>query len=137
MAVLVWDAATKHIFETGVDRGVLYPMNSSGVYQLGVVWNGLVSVSEKPSGAEPSPMYADNIKYLNLMSAEEFGATIEAYTYPSEFAVCDGSVKPTEQPGLSIGQQTRRGFGLCYRTKIGNELVGDTLGYKLHIFTIV
>jgi hypothetical protein len=133
MAVLAWDASTKHLFETGVDRGVLYPMNSSGVYQLGVVWNGLISVTEKPSGAEPTPMYADNIKYLNLMSAEEFGATIEAYTYPTEFAVCDGSVKPVAQPGLSIGQQTRRGFGLCYRTKIGNEVVGDALGYKLHI----
>ena len=131
MPKLAWDAVSEHLFETGVDHGVLYPMDDQGAYEKGVVWNGLVSVSEKPSGAEPSPMYADNIKYLNLMSAEEFGATIEAYTYPDEFGVCDGSVEA--KTGLYVGQQTRRGFGLCYRTKVGNEVAGDSLGYKLHI----
>jgi hypothetical protein len=131
MPILVWDAVSEHFFETGVDHGVLYPMDELGDYSTGVVWNGLISVAEKPSGAEPTPIYADNIKYLNLMSAEEFGATIEAYTYPDEFGVCDGSVEA--KTGLLIGQQTRRGFGLCYRTKIGNEVSGDALGYKLHI----
>ena len=131
MPVLVWDAVAEHFFETGVDHGILFPMDENGDYTKGIVWNGLISVTEKPSGAEPSPMYADNIKYLNLMSAEEFGATIEAYTYPDEFGVCDGSIEA--KTGLLIGQQPRRGFGLCYRTKVGNEVVGDALGYKLHI----
>lgn len=126
-----WDKTGEKIYETGVDRGVLYPMGEGGVYATGVPWNGLTSVSESPSGAEPSPIYADNIKYLNLMSAEEFGATIEAYTYPKEFEQCDGSSDLAE--GVSIGQQDRKGFGLSYRTKVGNDVEGDSYGYKIHI----
>ncbi len=131
MPKLVWDAAGERLYETGVDRGVLYPMSALGAYEAGVVWNGLSSISESPSGAEATPVYADNIKYLNLMSAEEFGATLEAYTYPKEFAVCEGSVSPVE--GLIIGQQERRAFGLCFRTLIGNDVAGNSLGYKLHL----
>lgn len=130
MAKVIWDAAGERLYETGVDHGVLYVMNA-GVYGVGVPWNGLVSVTESPSGAEPSPQYADNIKYLNLMSAEEFGATLEAYTYPEEFEACDGLAEA--QPGVLLGQQTRSKFGLCYRTKIGNDTVGQDFGYKLHI----
>lgn len=128
---LEWDKTGERTYETGVDRGVLYPMGDGGAYAAGVPWNGLVSVSESPSGAEPTPIYADNIKYLNLMSAEEFAATIEAYTYPSEFGECDGSAELTE--GVSIGQQDRKIFGLSYRTKIGNDVKSDSYGYKLHI----
>ena len=131
MPALTWDAVGARIYETGVDHGVLYLPDSTGAYTKGVVWNGLVSVSESPSGAEPSPQYADNIKYLNLVSAEEFGATIEAFTYPDEFAVCDGTAEPT--PGVLVGQQTRKPFGLSYRTKIGNDLSGSDYGYKLHL----
>ncbi len=126
-----WDAIGARLFETGVDHGVLYPMDNLGAYPAGYAWNGLVSVSEAPSGAEASPFYADNIKYLNLMSAEEFGCTIEAYTYPAEFGVCDGSAEPTE--GVMIGQQSRKQFGLAYRTKIGDDVEGQDLGYKLHL----
>lgn len=131
MAELTWDEVGERLYETGVDRGVLYLPDSEGAYVDGVAWNGLTSVSESPSGAEPSAQFADNIKYLNLYSAEEFGATIEAFTYPDEFAQFDGLSTPT--PGVMIGQQSRRGFGLSYRTKIGNDLEGDDLGYKLHL----
>lgn len=131
MAELVWDAIGERIYETGVDHGVLYIPNASGVYDSGYAWNGLVSVSESPSGAESSPQYADNIKYLNLVSAEEFGATIEAFTYPDEFGQCDGTAEPVE--GVFIGQQPRKPFGLSYRSKVGNDLVGTDFGYKLHL----
>lgn len=128
---LVWDKTGERFYETGVDHGVLYVMDGTGGYPLGVPWNGLTSISESPSGAEASPLYADNIKYLNLVSTEEFGASIEAYTYPDEFGVCDGTAEPTE--GLKIGQQGRKNFGLCYRTKVGNDVIGQDLGYKLHL----
>lgn len=130
MAKLTWDQTGQKIYETGVDHGVLYPA-SEGTYPKGVAWNGLTNVTESPSGAEPSPIYADNIKYVNLMSAEEFGATVEAYTYPDEFAECDGSKELTK--GVYAGQQPRKTFGLCYRTKIGNDVDGDDHGYKLHL----
>lgn len=128
---LVWDKAGEHYYETGVKNGVLYPMSASGTYPKGVAWNGLTAVTESPSGAEPTALYADDIKYLNLMSNEEFGATIEAYTYPDEFAECDGSASLTE--GVYIGQQARKTFGLCYRTTLGNDSKGNDYGYKLHI----
>lgn len=130
MSKIVWDKAGEHYYETGVDRGVLYP-TLNGVYQNGVAWNGLTSVSESPSGAESTAQYADNIKYLNLISAEEFGATVEAFTYPEEFEVCDGSAEPV--PGVTIGQQARRPFGLSYRTLMGNDLSGTEYGYKIHL----
>lgn len=132
MAELTWDEVGEKLYETGVDHGVLYlPDPVTGAYDEGVSWNGLVSVTESPSGAEPTAQYADNIKYLNLISAEEFGATIEAFTYPDEFAQCDGTAEP--QPGVLVGQQTRRGFGLVYRSRLGNDLEGDAFGYKLHL----
>lgn len=131
MAKLVWNEAGKRLYETGVDRGVLYVSNGSGGYNKGVVWNGLVSVNESPSGAEATPLYAGNIKYVELMSNEEFGASIEAYTYPEEFEQCDGSAELAE--GVTIGQQPRKSFGLCYRTKIGNDTAGDDHGYKIHL----
>lgn len=131
MAKIVWDETGKRLYETGVKMGVLYPVQSAGTYNKGVAWNGLVSVTESPSGAESNPIYADNIKYLNLMSAEEFGATIEAYTYPDEFADCDGSAEIGK--GISIGQQGRKTFGLSYRTVIGNDVDGVDHGYKLHL----
>ena len=130
MAVLTWDQVGERFYETGVDHGVLY-IPTAGVYNSGVAWNGLISVTESPSGAEPSPQYADNIKYLNLLSTEEFGGTIEAYTFPDEFAQCDGTAFP--KVGLAVGQQTRKTFGLSYRTKIGNDTDGQDLGYKLHL----
>lgn len=130
MTKLVWDATGQRLYETGVNQGVLYPM-VEGAYPKGVVWNGLTAVTESPSGAESSPMYADNIKYLNLMSAEEFGATVEAYTYPDEFAECDGSAELS--PGVMIGQQARKTFGMSYRTILGNDVKNDTYGYKLHL----
>lgn len=130
MAKLVWDKTGERLYETGVDRGVLY-VQSNGTYPNGVAWNGLTAVTESPSGAEATPLYADNIKYLNLMSAEEFGCTIEAYTYPEEFAECDGSAELAT--GVTIGQQARKTFGLSYRTKIGNDAAGDKFGYKLHL----
>lgn len=130
MSALVWDQTTQKLYETGVDRGVLYPV-SNNAYGTGVAWNGLTAVNESPSGAEPSDIYADNIKYLTLRSAETFGATIEAYTYPDEFAECDGSA--TVATGVTIGQQTRKSFGLCYRTLIGNDTDGQDHGYKLHL----
>lgn len=132
MAELTWDGSGERLYETGVNHGVLYVLDPiTGVYGDGVAWNGLISVAEKPSGAEPTPLYADNIKYLTLISAEEFGATIEAYTYPDEFAECDGSYESSD--GLFIGQQTRKKFGLVYKTLIGNDVAGNSLGYKLHI----
>lgn len=131
MAKLVWDEIGERVYETGVDRGVLYIPDAQGAYVNGVAWNGLTGVSESPSGAEPNAQYADNIKYLNLFSAEEFGATIEAFTYPDEFAQFDGLAVPT--PGVAVGQQARRGFGLSYRTKLGNDVDGDDYGYKIHL----
>lgn len=131
MPRLEWDKVGERVFETGVDRGVLYIPNNSGVYNTGVAWNGLTTVTESPSGAESSPQYADNIKYLNLTSAEEFGATIEAFTYPAEFAQFDGAV--VLHGGVSLGQQSRRSFGLSYRTRVGNDVSGSDLGYKLHL----
>ena len=128
---LVWDKTGEHYYETGVKNGVLYPMSTSGTYPKGVAWNGRTAVTESPSGAEATALYADDIKYLNLMSNEEFGATVEAYTYPDEFAECDGSASLTE--GVYIGQQARKTFGLCYRTTLGNDSKGNDYGYKLHI----
>lgn len=131
MSKLVWDKTGERLYETGVDHGVLYPIQTGGLYNKGVAWNGLTAVTESPSGAEASPNYADNIKYLNLMSAEEFGATIEAYTYPDEFAECDGSAEIAT--GVTIGQQARKVFGLSYRTVIGNDVDSNDHGYKLHL----
>jgi hypothetical protein len=131
MTALVWDQTGERLYETGVDHGVLYIPDVNGVYNTGFAWNGLTTVTESPSGAEASAQYADNIKYLNLISAEEFGATIEAFTYPSEFEQCDGSASPT--PGVAIGQQNRKMFGLSYRTLLGNDVEGTDLGYKLHL----
>ena len=131
MSQIVWDETGKRFYETGVNHGVLYPQNGSGLYPLGIAWNGLTTVTESPSGAEASPIYADNIKYLNMISAEEFGATIEAYTYPSEFALCDGSAALSA--GVMIGQQSRSAFGLSYRTTFGNDVAGEAYGYKLHM----
>ena len=131
MAKIVWDAIGDHTFETGVRNGVLYLKDAQGAYNNGVAWNGLTSVSESPEGAEPTDLYADDIKYLTLMSAENFKATIEAYTYPVEFEECDGSA--TIAKGVVIGQQSRKPFGLCYRTAIGNDTDGNEHGYKLHI----
>ena len=130
MSKLVWDQTGERLYETGVKQGVLYVMEA-GAYPKGVAWNGLTAVTESPSGAEATPLYADDIKYLNLMSAEEFGATIEAYTYPDEFMVCDGSAALVE--GVYIGQQPRKTFGMCYRTVIGNDVDNDGYGYKLHL----
>lgn len=131
MAKLVWDQTGDRLYETGVSKGVLYPIQSDGAYSKGVTWNGLSSVTESPSGAEANPIYADDMKYLNLLSAEEFSATIEAYTYPDEFAECDGSADIAT--GVSIGQQKRKVFGLCYRTVLGNDVDSNDHGYKLHL----
>lgn len=131
MTKLAWDQAGERLFESGVDHGVLYIPNVSGDYDNGYAWNGLTTVTESPSGAESNPQYADNIKYLNLVSAEEFGGTIEAFTYPDEFAQCDGTATPT--PGVALGQQARKTFGLSYRTKVGNDIAGQDFGYKLHL----
>ena len=131
MSRLIWDNAGERYYETGVKRGVLYPTKADGTYDKGVVWNGLSSVSESPSGAEANAIYADDQKYLELRSAEEFGATVEAYTYPDEFAVCDGSAEVAS--GVMVGQQTRKRFGLCYRTILGNDTETDNYGYKLHL----
>lgn len=128
---LVWDATGERLYETGVSQGVLYVQDSTGKYPKGVAWNGLTGVTESPSGAEATALYADDIKYLNLMSAEEFGATIEAYTYPDEFAQCDGSAELTA--GVTIGQQDRKTFGMCYKTVLGNDSESNNYGYKLHI----
>ena len=130
MAKLVWDKTGDRLYETGVKNGVLY-IPTAGVYSKGVAWNGLTAVTESPSGAEATALYANDTKYLSLMSAEEFGATIEAYTYPDEFAACDGSAELAD--GVMIGQQKRSTFGLCYKTTIGNDTEGNDHGYKLHI----
>ena len=131
MTVLTWDGAGARLYETGIEKGVLYPIDALGAYPLGVAWNGLISVTETPSGAEPTALYADNIKYLTLMSGEELGLTIEAYTYPEEFAECDGSKEAVL--GVTLGQQVRKKFGLCYKTKLGNDTEGEDYGYKLHL----
>nr|DAI86239.1 MAG TPA: tail tube protein [Caudoviricetes sp.] len=130
MAKIVWDKTGEHFYETGVKNCVLY-IPTAGVYSKGVAWNGITAITESPSGAEATALYADDIKYLNLYSVEEFGATVEAYTYPDEFAECDGSAELV--PGVKIGQQARKTFGLCYRTAIGNDTDGNAHGYKLHI----
>ena len=130
MAKIVWDKTGEHFYETGVKNCVLY-IPTEGVYSKGVAWNGITAITESPSGAEATALYADDIKYLNLYSVEEFGATIEAYTYPDEFAECDGSAELVA--GVKIGQQARKPFGLCYRTTIGNDTDGNDHGYKLHI----
>lgn len=130
MARIVWDKTGERLYETGVRNGVLY-VQTGAAYPNGVAWNGLTSITESPSGAEATALYADDIKYLNLMSAEEFGATIEAYTYPDEFAQCDGTAELVT--GVSIGQQSRKSFGLCYRTEIGDDVDGTAHGYKIHI----
>lgn len=131
MAKIVWDEVGKRIYETGVSKGVLYVQTDEGSYGKGVAWNGLTAVNESPSGAEPTPLYADDIKYLELTSAEEFGASIEAYTYPDEFEQCDGSASPAD--GVVIGQQPRKAFGLCYKTVKGNDVKNNDYGYKLHL----
>lgn len=132
MAKLKWDETGSRFYETGIDNGVLYLYDDvTKSYPEGVAWNGLTSISENPSGADANAIWADNIKYLNLIANEDFGATIEAYTYPDEFAECDGSAATI--PGVMVGQQARKMFGLCYRTRIGNDTAGDSLGYKLHL----
>lgn len=132
MAAIEWDAAGKRFYENGTDRGVLYPMTSNGSYDKGVAWNGLTAVTESPEGAEPTDLYADNIKYATMRSAETFGCTIEAYTYPDEFAECDGSAQIAK--GVFAGQQERKGFGFSYRTLIGNDTATSSDdGYKLHL----
>lgn len=131
MAKIVWDESGKRLYETGVKNGVLYIQDETGAYAKGVAWNGLTAVTESPSGAEATPLYADDIKYLELFSAEEFGATIEAYTYPEEFEACDGSA--SLGTGVTIGQQDRKTFGLCYRTVLGNDVKSNEYGYKLHL----
>lgn len=129
--LLKWDEAGKRLYEAGVERGILFPQAANGTYPTGVAWNGLISVTESPSGAEANPLYADNIKYVNLMSTEELGATIEAFTYPEEFEACDGSAELAV--GVSVGQQSRTPFGMSYKTRIGNDTEGDAHGYKLHL----
>lgn len=131
MARLEWDLIGQRFYEAGVDHGVLYLLDATGVYNLSSPWNGLTTVTESPSGAEANPQYADNLKYLNLLSAEEFGATVEAFTYPDEFAACDGTAVPS--PGVAVGQQSRALFGLAYRTLVGDDQVGTDKGHKLHL----
>ena len=131
MAKIVWDEVGSRLFETGVKNGVLYVQNDEGGYDAGVPWNGLTAITESPSGAEETPLYADDIKYVVFYSAEEFGATIEAYTYPEEFEQCDGSASLAE--GVIVGQQARKSFGLVYKTSVGNDIQGQDFGYKLHI----
>jgi len=131
MPKIIWDNTGEKFFETGVSNGVLYPRATDGTYPKGVAWNGLTTVTESPSGAEPTALWADNIKYLNLISAEEYGATIEAYTYPDEFIPCDGSAELSE--GVYVGQQNRQSFGMAYKSLVGNDVEGTNLGFKLHI----
>ena len=131
MPKLTWDQVGEKLYETGVDRGVLFVQGTDGTYNNGVAWNGLTGVTESPSGAEANAVYADNKKYLNLYSAEEFGATIEAYMYPDEFMECDGTA--TIAKGVIAGQQSRKAFGFSYRTRVGNDVENDDFGYKLHI----
>lgn len=131
MAKLVWDKTGERFYETGVKNCVLYVQNEAGAYPKGVAWNGITAITESPSGAETTPLYADDIKYLNLVSNEEFGATIEAYTYPDEFAECDGTAELVK--GIKLGQQPRKQFGLCYKTTLGNDVSKNDFGYKLHL----
>lgn len=131
MTALKWDQTGERLYETGVKKGVLYPQGENGTYPLGVAWNGLTAVTESPSGAEATPLYADDIKYLNLLSTEEFAATVEAYMYPDEFKECNGELEIAD--GVTIGQQKRKAFGMCYRTVLGNDVDNDEYGYKLHI----
>ena len=131
MAKLVWDETGKRFYETGVKNCVLYIQGAEGNYPKGVAWNGITAITESPSGAESTPLYADDIKYLNLVSNEEFGATIEAYTYPDEFAECDGTAELVK--GVKLGQQPRKQFGLCYKTTLGNDVSKNDFGYKLHL----
>lgn len=131
MAKLVWDKTGERFYETGVKNCALYVRDSAGTYPKGVPWNGITAITESPSGAEATPLYADDIKYLNLISNEEFGATIEAYTYPKEFAACDGSAELAK--GATIGQQPRKSFGLAYKTTLGNDVDNNDYGYKLHL----
>lgn len=131
MSKIVWDQTGERLYETGIDHGVLYPISSAGAYTPGVAWNGLTGVTESPSGAEATDLYADNIKYLSMRSAETFGATIEAYTYPDEFAECDGSASLAD--GVTVGQQARKMFGMSYRTVLGNDVDLESHGYKLHL----
>lgn len=131
MAKLVWDADAQRLYETGTSKGVLYPRDDEGAYPEGVAWNGLTGVSESPSGAEPTDLYADNMKYLTMRSAEDLGATVTAYTYPDEWNQCDGNAEVVD--GMTIGQQSRRSFGLCYQTVVGNDVAGNDYGYKIHI----
>ena len=131
MSKLVWDKTGERLYETGVKQGVLYVQDAQGAYPKGAAWNGLTTVTESPSGAEATPLYADDIKYLNLMSTEELGGTIEAYTYPDEWAECDGSAAIAT--GVYIGQQPRKTFGMCYRTTLGNDVENNAYGYKLHL----
>ena len=131
MSKLVWDKTGEKLYETGVEKGVVFPQDASGAYTAGAAWNGLTAVNESPEGAEATPLYANNRKYLNMMSAEEFNGTIEAYTYPEEFEECNGCIAVA--PGVYVTQQKRKGFGLSYRTGIGNDVVGTKYGYKLHL----
>lgn len=131
MPRIVWDAETQKTFETGVSNGVHYMQDKDGKYVHGVAWNGLTGVTQSPSGADANALWADNIKYLNLRAAEEFGATVEAYTYPKQFGECDGSVEIV--PGVTIGQQNRKKFGLSYKTIFGNDTEGEDYGYKIHM----
>ena len=131
MTALKWDQTGERLYETGVKKGVLYPQGENGTYPLGVAWNGLTAVTESPSGAEATPLYADDIKYLSLLSTEEFAATVEAYMYPDEFKECNGELEIAD--GVTIGQQKRKAFGMCYRTVLGNDVDNDEYGYKLHI----
>ena len=131
MAKLVWDALGEHFYETGVDHVVLYRLDANNAYTKGYAWNGVSSISESPSGGDANPIWADNIKYLNLRAVEEYGSTIECYTYPDEFAECNGEGQPAS--GIAIGQQTRKTFGLSYRTIVGNDASGNDYGYKLHL----
>lgn len=131
MAKLVFNNVGERLFETGVKNGVLYVMGDEGTYENGVVWNGLTAVTESPSGADTTPLYADDVKYVVIYAAEEFGATVEAFTYPEEFEQCDGSAAISE--GVTIGQQSRKSFGMCYKTSVGNDVQGQDFGYKIHI----
>lgn len=133
MAKLTWDEIGDRLYETGVKKCVLYKQNSDGTYPTGVAWNGITAITESPSGAEATALYADDMKYLNMYSAEELGATVEAYTYPDEFMECDGTAELSVGSGVYLGQQARKSFGLCYRTTLGNDVDGNDYGYKLHI----
>lgn len=132
MSKLIWDADGQRKYETGTNKGVLFPRGDDGSYKTGVAWNGLTGATESPSGAEPTDLWADNQKYLTMRSAEDLGGTITAYTYPDEWGECDGSASVV--PGMKIGQQSRRSFGFCYQTTVGNDVLGNDYGYKIHIW---